>query len=81
MNTRRWSIITELEADTETITHIRQLLVDTIEQHLGVRPRTKTIETAALEVALKPAPPLGKPPSQTTTLPRLANRAARDKRR
>ena len=68
---RRWSIITELEADTETITHIRQLLIDTLEQHLGVRPRTKTIETAALEVALKPEAPMGKPPSLTTTLPRM----------
>lgn len=75
MTRRRWSIITELEADTDTIATARQLLTDTLEQHLGVRPRTKTIETAALEVALKPPPRFGKPQSQTATVPRLRKRA------
>lgn len=75
MTLRRWSIIAELETDQGTIATARQLLVDTLEQHLGIRPRTKTIETGLLELALKPPPPMGKPPSLTATVPRLRKRA------
>ena len=72
---RRWSLIVELEADTDTIAAARQALIDALEQATGQRPRTKTIETAALEVALKPPPRFGKPQSQTATVPRLRKRA------
>jgi len=70
MNRRRWSIIAEVEADTDTITAARHALIHALEQATGQRPRTKTIETGLLELALKPPPPMGKPPAQTTVLPR-----------
>jgi hypothetical protein len=75
---RRWSLIVELEADTDTIAAARQALIDALEQATGQTPRTKTIETAALELALKPWPPVGKPPGQTTEPALLRRRHGKD---
>lgn len=55
----------EVYGTAETANWIRGIVVDTVELATGERPSTKTIETHALEVALKPPPPMGKPNVQT----------------
>jgi hypothetical protein len=61
-----WVAIVRLEADQDP----GYELVAVLKERFGASVRTQTQQAWLYEAERKPVPPMGKPPSQTTTLPR-----------
>ena len=61
-----WVAIVRLEAEADPGSE----LVTVLKDRFGERVRTQTLEGWLFDEQRKPPPPVGKPPSQTTVLPR-----------
>ena len=55
--TRNWTFIAELELEDQDVEPMRLDLVAFLQTRCGRRPRTKTIHTAQLDLALHPPQP------------------------